>query len=210
MHFAGLKAVQESVEQPLQYYDHNVIGSHRLLSAMKNCGVRQIVFSSSATVYGKPVALPFAENHPLLPVDPYGRAKLIIEDMLRDQCTSDPSWGVAILRYFNPAGAHLERPDWRKKKRHAEQSGSVGRSGGDRAPRTPAGFGEATTTLQMERAYVTTCTSWTWLMGMLLRFGSCRSKTISRSISGRDAAIACWRCSQSPSNRQVEKAFPSI
>ena len=106
LHFAGLKAVQQSVEQPLQYYDHNVIGSHRLLSGMKNCGVRQIVFSSSATVYGKPVALPIAENHPLLPVNPYGRTKLIIEDMLRDQCASDPSWGVAILRYFNPAGAH--------------------------------------------------------------------------------------------------------
>lgn len=106
LHFAGLKSVQESVEQPLRYYDHNVIGSHRLLCAMRNCGVRRIVFSSSATVYGKPVTLPISEDHPLAPVNPYGRTKLIIEEMLRDQYASDPAWGVAILRYFNPAGAH--------------------------------------------------------------------------------------------------------
>jgi len=106
LHFAGLKAVQESVECPLDYYDNNVIGSHRLLCAMKTRGVKQIVFSSSATVYGETQSLPCLEDHPLLPVNPYGRTKLVIEEMLRDQYSSDSSWSIAILRYFNPAGAH--------------------------------------------------------------------------------------------------------
>ncbi|MBO4227997.1 UDP-glucose 4-epimerase GalE [Bradyrhizobium neotropicale] len=106
MHFAGLKSVQGSVAQPLEYYDQNVIGSHRLLRAMQRSGVKTIVFSSSATVYGTPKFLPYTEDHPLNAVNPYGRTKLIIEDMLRDQYASDPSWKVAILRYFNPVGAH--------------------------------------------------------------------------------------------------------
>ena len=106
MHFAGLKSVQDSVAQPLEYYDHNVIGSHRLLCAMQNTGVKKIVFSSSATVYGTPQFLPYTEDHPLNAINPYGRTKLVIEDMLRDQYASDASWGIAILRYFNPVGAH--------------------------------------------------------------------------------------------------------
>jgi UDP-glucose 4-epimerase len=106
MHFAGLKSVQDSVAQPLEYYDHNVIGSHRLLRAMQNTGVKNIVFSSSATVYGKPQFLPYTEDHPLKAINPYGRTKLAIEDMLRDQYASDQQWGIAILRYFNPVGAH--------------------------------------------------------------------------------------------------------
>nr|WP_210164744.1 UDP-glucose 4-epimerase GalE [Bradyrhizobium elkanii] len=106
MHLAGLKSVQDSVAQPLEYYDQNVIGSHRLLRAMQRSGVKNIVFSSSATVYGTPKFLPYTEDHPLNPVNPYGRTKLIIEDMLRDQYVSDSSWGIAILRYFNPVGAH--------------------------------------------------------------------------------------------------------
>jgi UDP-glucose 4-epimerase len=106
MHFAGLKSVPESVRQPLDYYDQNVIGSHRLLTAMRNSGVRRIVFSSSATVYGAPRFLPYTEDHPLAPVNPYGRTKLAVEDMLRELQASDPSWRVAILRYFNPVGAH--------------------------------------------------------------------------------------------------------
>ncbi|MCA6126259.1 UDP-glucose 4-epimerase GalE [Bradyrhizobium sp. WSM 1704] len=106
MHFAGLKSVQESVAEPLEYYDQNVIGSHRLLRAMRATGVRKIVFSSSATVYGTPLFLPYTEEHPLKAVNPYGRTKLVIEEMLRDQHVSDPSWGIAILRYFNPVGAH--------------------------------------------------------------------------------------------------------
>jgi UDP-glucose 4-epimerase len=106
MHFAGLKSVQDSVAQPLEYYDQNVIGTYRLLRAMQDSGVNKIVFSSSATVYGTPQFLPYTEEHPLRAINPYGRTKLMIEDMLRDQFASDPSWGIAILRYFNPVGAH--------------------------------------------------------------------------------------------------------
>lgn len=106
IHFAGLKAVGESVEKPLAYYDNNVIGTHRLLQAMGNCGVKTLVFSSSATVYGEPQFLPLTEDHPLSATNPYGRTKLVIEDMLRDLYRSDSSWRIAILRYFNPVGAH--------------------------------------------------------------------------------------------------------
>jgi len=106
MHFAGLKSVQDSVKYPLDYYDNNVVGTHRLLAAMQNTQVQRIIFSSSATVYGIPRFLPYTEDHPLSPVNPYGRTKLAIEDMLRDQFASDPQWRVGILRYFNPAGAH--------------------------------------------------------------------------------------------------------
>lgn len=106
IHFAGLKAVGESVEKPLDYYDNNVIGTHRLLQAMANCGVKTLVFSSSATVYGEPQFLPLTEDHPLLATNPYGRTKLVIEEMLRDLYRSDPSWRIGILRYFNPVGAH--------------------------------------------------------------------------------------------------------
>lgn len=106
IHFAGLKAVGESVEKPLDYYDNNVIGSHRLLQAMINCGVKTLVFSSSATVYGEPQFLPLTEQHPLSATNPYGRTKLGVEEMLRDLYRSDPSWRIGILRYFNPVGAH--------------------------------------------------------------------------------------------------------
>ena len=106
MHFAGLKSVQDSVSDPLEYYDQNVVGSHRLLRAMRNTGVKRIVFSSSATVYGTPQFLPYTEDHPRNAINPYGQTKLVIENMLHDQYASDPSWAVAILRYFNPVGAH--------------------------------------------------------------------------------------------------------
>lgn len=106
IHFAGLKAVGESVEKPLEYYDNNVSGTHRLLQAMINCGVKTLVFSSSATVYGDPQRLPLSEDHPLSATNPYGRTKLVIEDMLRDLYRSDSSWRIGILRYFNPVGAH--------------------------------------------------------------------------------------------------------
>lgn len=106
VHFAGLKAVGESTEKPLTYYDYNVNGTLRLLEAMNATGVKRIVFSSSATVYGDPQRLPLQEDHPLSATNPYGRTKLIVEDMLRDLHASDPSWGIAILRYFNPVGAH--------------------------------------------------------------------------------------------------------
>ena len=106
VHFAGLKAVLDSVKSPLDYYDNNVIGSQRLLQAMQACGVKRIIFSSSATVYGDPKFLPYTEDHPLNPVNPYGRTKLVVEDMLRDQSASDATWSIGILRYFNPIGAH--------------------------------------------------------------------------------------------------------
>ena len=106
IHFAGLKSVGESVKQPLTYYDNNVVGTLRLLEAMSECKVKKLVFSSSATVYGDPHRLPLTENHPLSATNPYGRSKLIIEEMLRDLKTSDRSWRIGILRYFNPIGAH--------------------------------------------------------------------------------------------------------
>ena len=106
IHFAGLKAVGESVEKPLAYYDNNVLGTLRLLEAMAQCDARQLVFSSSATVYGDPQRLPLTEDHPLSATNPYGRTKLVIEDMLRDLHRSDGDWRISILRYFNPVGAH--------------------------------------------------------------------------------------------------------
>ena len=106
IHFAGLKAVGESVTQPLSYYDNNVVGTLRLLEAMGECGVNRLVFSSSATVYGDPQRLPLIEDHPLSATNPYGRSKLMIEEILRDLHRSDASWRLAILRYFNPVGAH--------------------------------------------------------------------------------------------------------
>ncbi|HBH39635.1 MAG TPA: UDP-glucose 4-epimerase GalE [Curvibacter sp.] len=107
IHFAGLKAVGESVAEPLRYYDNNVVGTVRLLEAMEGAGVRKLVFSSSATVYGTPEHLPLTEDHPLSATNPYGRTKLVIEDMLRDLQHGDASWHIAILRYFNPIGAHV-------------------------------------------------------------------------------------------------------
>jgi UDP-glucose 4-epimerase len=106
IHFAGLKAVGESVQNPLAYYDNNVVGTVRLLEAMGECGVKTLVFSSSATVYGDPQRLPLTEDHPLSTTNPYGQTKLVIEDMLRDMFRSDTSWHISILRYFNPVGAH--------------------------------------------------------------------------------------------------------
>ena len=106
IHFAGLKAVGESVQNPLAYYDNNVVGTLRLLEAMIECGVKTLVFSSSATVYGDPQRLPLTEDHPLSSTNPYGQTKLVIEEMLRDLYRSDATWRIGILRYFNPVGAH--------------------------------------------------------------------------------------------------------
>lgn len=107
MHFAGLKAVGESVTKPLRYYDNNVHGSQTLLQACANAGVFKFVFSSSATVYGNPAELPISETCPLgQPTNPYGRSKLMVEDILRDLAVADQRWQIAILRYFNPVGAH--------------------------------------------------------------------------------------------------------
>src|SRR5690606_33921673 len=107
MHFAGLKSVSESVASPLRYYEHNVVGSVSLMKAVRAACIRLIVFSSSATVYGSPLFLPIDESHRLAPVNPYGQTKLIVENLLRDLHASDASLGIAILRYFNPVGAHF-------------------------------------------------------------------------------------------------------
>lgn len=106
IHFAGLKAVGESVAQPLQYYINNVAGSLALFSAMQKAGVRTLVFSSSATVYGNPHSVPIHEDSLLSAANPYGRSKLIVEEILRDLTLADDSWHVSLLRYFNPVGAH--------------------------------------------------------------------------------------------------------
>lgn len=106
IHFAGLKAVGESVAQPLRYYHNNVSGTVTLCQAMQRAGVFNLVFSSSATVYGDPATLPIREDFPTSATNPYGRSKLIIEEILGDLYTSDPRWNVALLRYFNPVGAH--------------------------------------------------------------------------------------------------------
>jgi UDP-glucose 4-epimerase len=106
MHFAGLKAVGESVEKPESYYDVNVGGAISLVRAMREAQVFELVFSSSATVYGDPQYLPIDESHPTHGVSPYGQTKLMIETILNDVCTADPRWRVASLRYFNPVGAH--------------------------------------------------------------------------------------------------------
>lgn len=106
IHFAGLKAVGESVSQPIHYYANNVQGTISLLQAMQSCDVTKIVFSSSATVYGEPQYLPLDEAHPTSATNPYGRTKLHIEEMLFDLCKSDPAWSAICLRYFNPVGAH--------------------------------------------------------------------------------------------------------
>ena len=106
IHFAGLKAVGESVEKPIDYYDNNVTGTISLLKAMRATDVKTLVFSSSATVYGDPQYLPLDEAHPTSATNPYGRSKLQIEEILADVAKSDMSWRIACLRYFNPVGAH--------------------------------------------------------------------------------------------------------
>jgi UDP-glucose 4-epimerase len=106
VHFAGVKAVGESVEQPLRYYRRNVASTVTLLEAMDRHGVRDLVFSSSCTVYGEPEQVPVTESAPIGAVSPYGRTKLFIEEMCRDVAASNPGWRIALLRYFNPVGAH--------------------------------------------------------------------------------------------------------
>ena len=106
IHFAGLKAVGESVAQPIRYYHNNLTGTLILCEVMAKHNVKLIVFSSSATVYGKPESVPIREDFPRSTTNPYGETKLVIERILADICVSDPEWSVSILRYFNPIGAH--------------------------------------------------------------------------------------------------------
>lgn len=107
LHFAGLKAVGENVREPLSYYENNVAGSVSLCQSMAAAGVFRLVFSSSATVYGEPAQMPISEDFPTgIPTNPYGRSKLMVEDVLRDLAVADSRWSIALLRYFNPVGAH--------------------------------------------------------------------------------------------------------
>lgn len=106
IHFAGLKAVGESVNEPLRYYENNVVGTTVLLEVMQAFDVKRIVFSSSATVYGMPERTPIDESFPLSATNPYGRTKLMIEEIMRDVAIADSEWSIALLRYFNPIGAH--------------------------------------------------------------------------------------------------------
>lgn len=106
IHFAGLKAVGESCEQPLRYYHNNLTGTLHLCEQMQAHGVKSIIFSSSATVYGDPASVPIREDFPLHTTNPYGSTKLMIENILQDLVKADPEWNVVLLRYFNPVGAH--------------------------------------------------------------------------------------------------------
>ncbi len=106
IHFAGAKSVYESVNDPLKYYSNNVVGSYNLLECMKTSGVNKLIFSSSATVYGAAEEMPLKEDCSTNPNNPYGRTKLFVEEMCRDVCISNPNWSIALLRYFNPVGAH--------------------------------------------------------------------------------------------------------
>ena len=107
IHFAGLKAVGESVSMPIEYYQNNLAGTLTLCEAMRDHNVKNIVFSSSATVYGDPASLPIEEDFPTSATNPYGRSKLIIEEILQDLYVSDNAWNISLLRYFNPVGAHI-------------------------------------------------------------------------------------------------------
>ncbi|WP_068718298.1 UDP-glucose 4-epimerase GalE [Vibrio tritonius] len=106
IHFAGLKAVGESVQKPLEYYDNNVNGTLVLVDAMREAGVKSIVFSSSATVYGDPASVPITEDFPTSATNPYGRSKLMVEECLTDFQKANPDWSITLLRYFNPVGSH--------------------------------------------------------------------------------------------------------
>lgn len=106
IHFAGLKAVGESVEKPLMYYDNNVSGTLNLVREMDKAGVKSLIFSSSATVYGDPASVPIREDFPTSATNPYGRSKLMVEECLRDFHHVNPEWSITLLRYFNPVGAH--------------------------------------------------------------------------------------------------------
>ncbi len=106
IHFAGLKAVGESVEKPLMYFDNNISGTFNLVAEMKQAGLTKLIFSSSATVYGDPASVPINENFPTSTTNPYGRSKLIVEECLTDFQQANPDWSITLLRYFNPVGAH--------------------------------------------------------------------------------------------------------
>jgi UDP-glucose 4-epimerase len=140
VHFAAKKAVGESVANPLLYYANNVGGTVALAQAMQAHGCRRIVFSSTATVYGQPRSLPVREDAALAPSSPYASTKLMSENILKDVERADPAWRSALLRYFNPVGAHSERHDRRRPARHAEQPDALRGPGRRRQARAPLGL----------------------------------------------------------------------
>ncbi len=140
IHFAALKAVGESTRIPLDYYENNLGGTLTLLQAMKRAGVHNLVFSSSATVYGDPATLPIREDFPRSATNPYGRSKLIIEEILEDLQLAEPQWSMTLLRYFNPVGAHESGTMGGRSPRHSQQSDALYHSGRHRPSRLPVGL----------------------------------------------------------------------
>ena len=126
INFAGLKAVGESVEKPWEYYHNNITGTLILCDVMRKHGCKNMIFSSSATVYGDPAEIPITEKCPKGEItNPYGRTKGMLEQILTDLHTGDPEWNIMLLRYFNPIGAHKSGEDWRRSERNSEQSGAI-------------------------------------------------------------------------------------
>lgn len=140
IHFAGLKAVGESVQIPLRYYENNLISTLSLLKVMAEFKVNNFVFSSSATVYGNPASVPIREDFPLSTTNPYGTTKLMIERILKDYAHANPDFNPIILRYFNPVGAHQERHHRRRPERHPEQPCAVYHAGGGGQAALPRRF----------------------------------------------------------------------
>ncbi len=132
IHFAGMKAVGESVEKPLEYYENNVSGTLTLLRVMRKYGCRTMIFSSSATVYGSQNPVPYREEMPTSATNPYGYTKVMIEQILRDVCAADPNFTAVALRYFNPIGAHMSGLLGEEPQRHPQQPGAVCGTGGIR------------------------------------------------------------------------------
>ena len=179
IHFAALKAVGESVAKPLEYYTNNLVNTLTVLNAMRRHGVKNFVFSSSATVYGDPHTVPIREDFPLSTTNPYGTTKLFIERILTDCCAADPTLNVALLRYFNPIGAHAPiSPRWRL--------------GSSRSSMCSAATGPPTTA----PACGTTSMWWIWPAAMWLLSKSCLRTVDSSSATWAPArATACWTCS---------------
>lgn len=178
IHFAGLKAVGESVAQPLKYYDNNLTGTLSLLQAMQQAKVRTLVFSSSATVYGDPQQLPIPETHPLSATNTYGHTKLVLEQAMGNLYHSEPGWRISLLRYFNPVGAHEsgligEAPQGIPNNL-MPYIAQVARRGNANRSR----FLGTTMTRRMARACATTSMSVTWPKAMSPPWSTWKPKTV--------------------------------
>jgi UDP-glucose 4-epimerase len=198
LHFAGLKAVAQSVRRPMDYYANNVFGTLNLCQAMARAQVFNLVFSSSATVYGEPTVMPIVESHGTgKPANPYGRSKLVIEELLSDLALADARWNIAVLRYFNPIGAH--------------QSGLIGEAPNGRPNNllpclTEVASGQPSTA----PVFATTSMCWIWPKVISRRYRFCRATSMACTcgISVPAAAIACCR-SSALSKTSPACAFPT-